>query len=155
MKIWIAPLTAAALLVAFTSAADYYRYETESGTVAFTDDLKQVPKRYRADVERLKPNALGDYPRLSVADSSRSISVPRTSVDEPDRNRPASRQPQTERARTVTIEVAPGILVDVFPQGDEPIRVEEWTHRWEDGILQPYTIVRQGDRVLLEIKRAL
>jgi hypothetical protein len=38
LVLWLAPAV---------SGADVFRYETEEGTIAFTDDVKRVPARYR------------------------------------------------------------------------------------------------------------
>ena len=67
---WIAAaILALAAAVPQLAAADYWRYETETGAVAFTDDPKGIPAKYQASARAVQEESLFDYGRLSVVDS--------------------------------------------------------------------------------------
>ena len=49
-------------------AADVYRWRQANGNLAFTDDEKRVPERYRAAAEKVSTGALAEYGRYSPVD---------------------------------------------------------------------------------------
>lgn len=60
---------AGSLLVGSAAGAGtLYRWTTESGSVAYADDLKRVPERYRDRVDTVTSEALADYGRLTPTD---------------------------------------------------------------------------------------
>src|SRR4029453_4836804 len=66
-------LSAAALALGLWpggAAADYWRGPCGPGSLAFTDDVKNVPAKYKASAERIKEEKLDSYHRLSVVDSA-------------------------------------------------------------------------------------
>ena len=55
-------------------AADrIYSWETEEGTLAFTDDPKQIPARYRAVATSRGREDLGRYERASVSATASAV----------------------------------------------------------------------------------
>src|SRR5262245_62577148 len=65
---WLAAASLALALAPQLAAADYWRYETETGGIAFTDDPKNIPAKYRESAKAVKEESLFDYGRLSVVD---------------------------------------------------------------------------------------
>ena len=62
-----------ALLLATPSrAGDIYTWETADGNVAFTDNPKNIPARYRDQVQVRKSEGIGDYARFTAEDSADS-----------------------------------------------------------------------------------
>ena len=56
-----------ALTLAGTASADVvYRWTTEGGTLAFTDDAEKIPARYAADAQKDSLESLRSYPRLTI-----------------------------------------------------------------------------------------
>ena len=53
-------------------AGTLYHWRTEEGTFAFTDDPKQIPARYRGQVEQRSLGQLADYERLTVQQAQES-----------------------------------------------------------------------------------
>lgn len=49
-----------------------YRWETADGTVAYTDDAKRVPERYRDSVQTIDRTMLMDYGRYTPTDAAAS-----------------------------------------------------------------------------------
>jgi hypothetical protein len=139
-------LVALALCLPVDATAEYYRYETENGSVAFTDDPEQIPTRYRDSAVPLAEQSLHDYERTTrVEPDARRQAAPET-----DR----AIQPQVEApAETVTLSAGEGMNFDVPANSVEPIRIEKRIMRpHPDGKgTAEYTIVRQGDRVLMEV----
>jgi hypothetical protein len=119
LVLWLAPAV---------SGADVFRYETEEGTIAFTDDVKRPEL------------SLWDHPRVTIVESRR---------DETVRAQPAVEAPAAEApsSPSLAFEVSPGLWMDLEADADNPVEVErEW--RWVDGVLRPHTVVRQGGKVL-------
>ena len=50
-------------------AGTLYRWETEKGTLAYADDVKRIPERYRAQAEALAAESLDGYSRFTPTDS--------------------------------------------------------------------------------------
>ncbi len=49
-------------------AGALYRWETENGTLAFADDVKRIPDRYRATAQAIAPESLDGYSRFTPTD---------------------------------------------------------------------------------------
>jgi hypothetical protein len=67
-------VAAGVLLAAAAPAAagTIYRWKAADGSIAYADDLKRVPERYREHVETLTSGGLGDYKRYTPTDSAAS-----------------------------------------------------------------------------------
>ncbi len=61
-----------AALATPAGAGTLYQWRTEEGTLAFADDLKQVPARYREQAQTRALGRLADYPRLTPQDAAAS-----------------------------------------------------------------------------------
>jgi len=150
------------------AAADYWRYQTDSGSTAFTDDAKNIPAKYRASAERIPEAPLSTYPRLSVVDPVRPAPTRNSVADAPPvpvfpwpvasaaPAQPAGPVPPQDR---VSLEVD-GVRIDVDSEmgQDEPITVDkrQWTD--DDGnyfqhgeYMVPTTVIRRGDKPLAYI----
>ena len=63
---WVIGAALALGFVPSPAAADYWRYETDSGSIAFTDDAKNIPAKYRESAKQIAEESLFTYPRLSI-----------------------------------------------------------------------------------------
>ncbi len=71
LAVMVFGLMGLALLLATPSGAgEIYSWETADGGVAFTDTLKNVPARYRDQVQVRKSAGIGDYERFTAEDST-------------------------------------------------------------------------------------
>ena len=122
------------------AAGSWYRYETER-SVAFTDDLENVPSRYRDTAVAIESQALFDYERATLTE-------PAT----PPAARPVEDAVVLPTGESVSIDIGGGVSIHASDAGDEPILVERNIPRFVDGELWYYTIVRRGDRVLAETR---
>src|SRR5690606_27230374 len=67
----MAAATAVALAAAAPAGAGtLYRWQTENGTLAFADDPKRIPERYREGAEEIHTEGLDDYERFTPTDSA-------------------------------------------------------------------------------------
>ena len=141
MRIALAVLLLACWIVP-NAGADTYRYETDEGTLAFTDELKRVPAKYRDGAEKLVDRSLWTYPRLTPVPRGATTQAMPSIVAEETQAVSPERSPAT-----VAVEVSKGLWVQLDPESDAPVHVER-EFRWVDGGFRAHTIVRQGDRVL-------
>ena len=162
---WLFAAALALGLLPRVAAADYWRYTTESGSLAFTDDVKNVPAKYKARAERIPEAKLDTYHRLSVVDSAtatprilgpRVISRPEPTADAVAVAPLAPAEPKRDGA-IVSLDVG-GVRIDVDADSDEPIYVDKRQYSDMDGdyidhngYMAPTTIVRRGDKPLAYI----
>ncbi len=133
------------LTVALGAGADVYRYETDEGTISYTDDEQRVPARYRESMERIPPKRLRDYSRFTPVETRPLDSWGR------DAQSPIAATEPTERTATeIALELAPGIRMDLRSEDGEPIRVVRRSS-WEGGGIRRWLEVRRGDEVLAVI----
>jgi len=163
----IVPSLVAALavlgLVFPASAGSFYKWETDSGGIAFTDDPKQIPARYKDqaetvvvrkldDFERFTPMARSEPPayaarldqRLGYLRDLNARTVSPHAVTAP-------QAPQGVAIRSGADE--PSIESYVGTGGEGPVIVETVRSR-PDGspVTRHITIVRRGDQILSVIK---
>ena len=158
---------AAALVLAgqaFPAAAgSFYRWETEDGGIAFTDDPKQIPERYRDAAEAIGNPKLDDFERFTPMATSR----PAAYADRLE-GRLTHLRSLNERTVSPDAVAAPGqptLALQAGAEGqdiqaqlgtgesDEPVVVETVRSRPPGSpVTRHITIVRQGDRVLSVIK---
>lgn len=152
-SIWIAMLM---LMLPAAASAEFFRYETEEGTLAFTDDEKRIPSRYRARAVPEAPRSFFDYPRLTIVEAG-ATSVATTSwledlADEEPSNVPND-APSTG-AGTMQIQSNPAnVIFDEPVNPDEPVfieRITEW--RRVGSWLVPFLVVKRNGQVVAEIK---
>ena len=60
---------AAATLAVPAHAGTMYRWETDNGTLAFADDVKRIPDRYREKAEAIASQSLDGYHRFTPTDA--------------------------------------------------------------------------------------
>lgn len=157
---WLSAAALALGLMPGVAAADYWRYTTESGSLAFTDDLKNVPAKYKASAERIKEEKLDNYHRLSIVDSAtatpRMVGPKTISQPEPTVAAAPAPAPEKRDGAIVSLDVG-GVKIDVDADSDEPIYVDKQQYSDEDGYIDhngymaPTTIVRRGDKPLAYI----
>lgn len=139
-------------------AGTVYKWTTESGTTAFTDDPKRVPARYKGDAEKRQTGTLGNYKRLTVSKST---------TDKPHRDRVEERlnalrvANQPLRALGATgdagavdaLEIGIGgddqIQIPIRGASDEPVTISTHRVKLADSIAtQDVRIARRGDEVI-------
>jgi len=171
------PLTfvlAAALLAApalTAQAAGLYKWETESGAVAFTDDPKRIPARYRDQAVAVETRRLADYARFTeVASPVETAQAPAPSHAERVEDRlthlralndrtvspDAVRAPGAERPLGLTVRSTrqgEQVAAELDRRGGAPVIVEKIRTRPPGSpVTRHVTVVRQGDEVLSIIK---
>jgi hypothetical protein len=162
---WIIAGALALGLVPRLAAADYWRYETDSGSTAFTDDAKNIPAKYKASAVKIAEESLATYRRLSVVQNTPAV-TPRppayamTPEVAPEPQRPhdvAEEGLPTRRINRLGINVE-GIQVDMDADQDEPITIDKRQYMDgngdyfdHDGVMAPMTVIRQGGHDLAYI----
>ncbi len=145
MKASVFPLALAALLTPALASADIYRYETDEGVLAFTDDVKRVPSRYQDSVERIKEASLLEYARLTIVPRGASNSA-RWTLPQGE----SAAAPRTEPGRRVRISSNPSTTTLELPaQTEAPVelaRTTEW--KWVDGRYVPFAVVKLDGRTV-------
>lgn len=127
-----------------------YSYTQDNGTLAFSDEYERVPARYRAHSDRHSNESLIDYPRHTLVQR-----YPELRSQNPEGVGEVRAPGVTIHAQqpTMMVDAGQGLLVPVAV-GEEAGKVEvSYSYRWSNGRYTPFTVVRQGDRVLAEIER--
>jgi hypothetical protein len=160
---WLVAGALALGLVPRLAAADYWRYETESGSTAFTDDAKNIPAKYRASAVKIAEEPLAGYRKLTVVQKTPAVTP--KSVASVREQRLADSAPVGVEApiaarsdvQRLGINVS-GVQVDIDADADEPIHIDK--RQWLDGegdyfdhggTMAPTTVIRKGDRPLAYI----
>jgi hypothetical protein len=174
MRMWLVQtLLLAGLLLAHPVAAaagGIYRWTTADGTVAFTDDPKRIPARYRQHAVAVPAANLEGYrhftPESAPRDSASTEAYLRRLDARIDRLSAinASEQPAIRHEGTVTVHgtrtvygLTGGTAVSI-PNGtegaqaihsDKPLVVEQARVRDPNGsVTRHVTVIRQGDRII-------
>ncbi|HTO07128.1 MAG TPA: hypothetical protein VMR86_08725 [Myxococcota bacterium] len=157
---WLVVAALALGLVPKLAAADYWRYETDSGSTAFTDDAKNIPAKYRASAVKIAEEPLATYRKLSVVQTSPTATPNGVAAQRADALPPRAEAPLAQAGPGVQrlgINVS-GVQVDIDADADEPIHIDK--RQWEDdngdyfdhgGTMAPTTVIRKGDRPLAYI----
>jgi hypothetical protein len=164
----VAGIVLLAALATPALAGTLYKWTTADGSVAFTDDPKRVPERYRSQIKTIQTGGLDAYERFTPSDGARQSEQQKRLQARLERLRALNAPPQAVAPQMV---VTPGpggesqILIRAdrrtaltIPKGTsdgEPVIVEEMRVRNPNAITTRHvTVVRQGDRVLSVIKPA-
>jgi hypothetical protein len=161
---WVIAAALAFGLLPRVAAAEYWRYETDSGSTAFTDDAKNIPAKYRDSAVKIAEESLFTYKRLSVvepvAPTPRSVASGAPAVPVfpwPAGSAPQATQEDNHPRDRVSVDVE-GVRVDVDADGEEPIYIDKQQYTDlngdyidHNGFMAPTTIVRRGDKALLYI----
>jgi hypothetical protein len=144
-------------------AGSLYKWTAEDGSVAFTDDPKRVPERYRSQVKTIKTGGLDVYERFTPGDSSRQSEQRQRLEKRLERLRALNRPPPTalvpapgvQPSLIIKTDERTALTIPNDAQGGSPVIVEEMRVDDPDSIATRHvTVVRQGDRVLSVVKPA-
>jgi hypothetical protein len=147
-------------------AGTLYKWTTEDGSVAFSDDLKRIPERYRDRVATIQTGGLDNYERFTPADSAAQGEQRRLLEERLERLR-AQNQPPVMVAvpapgaggpvseTIVQVNDSTALRIPATASDEEPIVVEEVrVLRKGSNITIHDTVVRQGDKVLVVVRPA-
>ncbi|MDP6980108.1 MAG: DUF4124 domain-containing protein [Myxococcota bacterium] len=169
-KRWAARLGATALafvLGASASAGTLYSWKTEDGTLAYSNDKKRIPAKYKAEAKTSKLGKMQNYERftpgpkvgdkayadriverlevLRASDASEVLSSGGEAVSQP---RPFVRLGVNRGRTDVEIPLGSG-EVDAEPVVVETIRMKKTNGRQST---RHFRVVKQGDNILAVIK---
>jgi hypothetical protein len=145
--LWL-PLALAALLAPALASADYFRYETDEGVLAFTDDMKRVPSRYGERVETVTEQSLFDYARATIVPRGASNTAAPTPVDL-ELAIPATESAGPTGARMQISSNPSTTTIEVPADAKAPVRIERYTvWRWVDGLYAPHTVVKKDGQIV-------
>jgi hypothetical protein len=149
-------------VVAFATpsvAGTVYKWTTESGTTAFTDDAKRIPARYAKSAERQQTGTLSNYSRFTVAEQttkkpyaerveSRIESLRQAHAQAPAESGPAAGALRGGAALNVGIGGQDQLLLPLGGDDSEPLTIEEHRVRLRNSIAtQDVRVTRRGDQV--------
>jgi hypothetical protein len=159
----------ALLLAGPVFAAELYRWTTDDGTIAYTDDAKRIPERYRKIAKKISTGSLQTYARYTP-DRSSTKNSEAALTERVDRLRatnaaleghPTAPSAQATQAAAqnespivrVGPEGEPALEVPSPRQGNGPLIVEQRRYRMEGGfVTRTDTVVRQGDEIIAIVK---
>ena len=160
---WVIAGTLALGLLPAAARADYWRYETDSGSTAFTDDAKNIPAKYRASAVKIAEQSLDGYRKLSIVQKNPVVPAPRAAVTPdvaaapPQMAYQGDETPRTNGINRLGITID-GMQVDIDADADEPVYIDK--RQWVDGsgdffdhggVMAPTTVIRRGDKPLAYI----
>lgn len=160
---WLAALILAASLVTPAMAGTLFKWTTEDGSVAFTDDPARIPERYRSQVKKIETRGLDSYERFTPRDSAGQSDQQRRLQERLERLRAMNQAaphvaipaPGVEPRLIIKTDERTALTIPAEAQGAAPVVVEEMRVSDPDSISTRHvTVVRQGDRVLSVIKPA-
>lgn len=147
-----------ATLAVPAAAGSFYRYQTDDGGIAFTDDAKRVPERYRDGAEEIRRDGFDDFDRYTEVGPAHEAAFQGRTEARIEHLRAFNARTVSPDAVTAPSALAPGSLAlrtsrdvqsFVSPQGNEPVIVETVRSRPAGSpVTRHITIVRQGDRIL-------
>ncbi len=145
MQVFILPLALTALLTPALASADIYRYQTDEGVLAFTDEVERVPSRYQDSVERITEASLFEYARVTIVPRGASNSAGWTLPEGE-----SAAAPRTEPGRRVRISSNPSTTtLDLPAQTEAPVELERTTEwKWVDGRYVPFAVVKLDGRTV-------
>jgi hypothetical protein len=159
----VAGIALLAVLATPALAGTLYKWTAEDGSMAFTDDAKRVPERYRSQVKTIRTAGLDSYERFTPSDSTRQSERQRRLQERLERlralNEPAgtvaASAPGGQTEIVVRANRQTALTIPSDDAGGEPLVVEEMRVNDPDSIATRHvTVVRQGDRVLSVLKPA-
>jgi hypothetical protein len=145
------------------AAGSFYKWETENGGIAFTDDPKQIPERYRAAAQTIGIQKLDDFERFTPMAASQPAGYAARLDGRLDHLRDLNER--TVSPDAVAAPGSPTMALRASSEGqdveaqlgmgesDEPVVVETVRSRPPGSpVTRHITIVRQGERILSVIK---
>ena len=159
----------AMLLAGPSLAAEVYRWTTDDGTVAFTDDVRHIPERYRKVAKKISTGSLRNYARYTP-DRSGTKSSETGLAEQVEQLRATNAAlearlaaPSPQATQTASRRDDP--FVRVGPQGEPalevpadrensgPLVIEQRRYRMDGGfVTRTDTVVRQGDQIIAIVK---
>lgn len=130
------------------TAADFYRYQTEAGTVSYADEEGAIPTRYRDSAERVSKQALGNYGRLTPVAAGADPDAP--TVWEVHVEREEERAERLREPRTAYMGLADSANLE-FPVERGTIAVSRRGF-WKDGAYRSALVVEQDGEILAVIE---
>ena len=171
MQMW--KWTAAALALAVAplqaGAEQLFRWTAEDGSVAYTDDAKRIPERYRSSAETIQTSGITGYARYSPARGEAQVAYTEQLAARVERLRELNRRLEIEAAPVYTrgASVAPEGGAEAYVRvGDDltvrvpasdadaaPVVVQDVRVRRPDSIFTSTdTVVSQDGKVLLVVR---
>ena len=161
----VAGIVLLAALTTPAAAGTLFKWTAEDGSVAFTDDPKRIPERYRSQAENIETGGLDSYERFTPGDSARQSEQHRRLRERLDRLREQNRPEQSVAARAgagaplsetvIQVNDSTAVRVPLTASDDGPVVVEEVRVRREGSLFTIHdTVVRQGDKVLMVVRPA-
>jgi hypothetical protein len=145
------------------AAGSFYKWETENGGIAFTDDPKQIPERYREQAQPIGIQKLDDFERFTPMAASQPAGYASRLDGRLEHLRALNER--TVSPDAVAAPSQPTMALQAGAEGqdiqaqlgagesDEPVVVETVRSRPPGSpVTRHITIVRQGERVLSVIK---
>ncbi len=168
---WAAAVIASAGMLgaaASPASAEIYRWTTDSGEIAFTDDVDRIPSRYREHATLQRELGLASYSRFTR--TTTSVEASRAALaDRLEHLRDFNGEGGEGTAPYYATALRPAVHETVIQLDDQttvrvphqatdeagPIIVEEVRVK-RDGSLftQHNTVVRQGDKILMVVRPA-
>lgn len=166
LKLTVLLLLAVALAVP-ASSETLYRWTTDEGSVAFSDDLKRVPERYRAQAKAIETRRLPGYARYTPTDAQAGAAHAERLAARLERLREVNAPEPTRVTLPLGVAQAGGaetvlrlndrttVRVPTARPGDGegPVVVDEVRVRRPGSIVTVHnTVVRRGDDILLVVR---
>jgi len=149
-------------------AAELYRWTTDDGTIAFTDDAKRIPERYRKVAKKFSTGSLRNYARytpdrsstkdseLALAERLDRLRATNAAAEGlPTASAPQPTQPGRPKDPFVRVgpQGQPALEVPSNREGSGPLIVEQRRYRMDGGfVTRTDTVVRQGDDIIAVVK---
>lgn len=143
----MALIVAGVVIAPALARADWYRWESENGTVSFTDDHKRVPARYRDEAKRISARDLDSYARFTRVQRNAGPTPWLVAPDAP------ATEPAPAAAPKLLIPVGRNMLELPDDGSDAPVLVRRGRYEWsDDGYLKSHTVVERDGRVLADVE---
>jgi hypothetical protein len=169
MQMWKWTAALALTVVPLQAGAEMmFRWTAEDGSVAYTDDAKRIPERYRADAQTIQTGGISGYARYSPAKGAAQVEYVEQlaarveRLRELNRNLEVAAQPIGPRTASVTpnggteayIQVNDELTLRVPAGGDgSPVVVQDVRVLRPDSIFTSTdTVVSQDGKVLFVVR---
>jgi len=137
------------------TAGTVYSWQTEDGTMAYTDDAKRIPARYKDQARRSTLQPLGSYARYTPLETSEAYGERLTERRTELQTEATSAAPD---ARTDYLTLRPGArgseggLAIAMPEGAGPLEIEEVRAQGPGNATRHLTVVKRDGEVIAVIK---
>jgi hypothetical protein len=132
-----------------------YTWTTDDGTVAFTDEDKRIPARYRDSAQQRELQGLSGYERYTPVESAKqTAATPDVAAAPPSAAPVVVVTPAQSGISVMTGGTRYGqggviLPIDAAPAGDEPLVIEHLRVKRDDSMATNHeTVIRQGEKVI-------